>query len=348
MKRTIGGERNKSETLRDRIRGQILNGDYQDGDRLPPEDVLAESHDLSRVTVRKALDDLKAEGVVESVRGSGTRVTLRNAGYRGSLETVVLIAPAYEAFFASFLRRVEVVAASRDALVVFKHEGEGHRLSSPDLYLPFIRRHMRDFVLWPGRGVTDVALLSRLRGIGVNLVFFDHFVDTPYADCVQLDNQHAIATLHGALAGQFSRLSYIGWSDVPLSSTAEREAAFAALARPADRMFRVAKYPDGQAETSALVKRWRRSGLPQGIVCVSGDMGRWVSQSLGTLGIDSVHVACIDEIPPVPGVPIMHVAQPLDRMAARVFECLLQQNRLGPNWRGRRYTLRGVLKGAKP
>lgn len=56
------------------IRDQITSGVYGPGDSLPPEDTLATSMEVSRTTVRSALAQLTAEGLVEAARGRGRRV----------------------------------------------------------------------------------------------------------------------------------------------------------------------------------------------------------------------------------------------------------------------------------
>ncbi|KAA2213017.1 GntR family transcriptional regulator [Teichococcus oryzae] len=58
--------------LRDRIGG----GAFRDGDRLPGEPDLAAEYGVSRVTVRRALDQLAASGLVARRPGVGTFVTL--------------------------------------------------------------------------------------------------------------------------------------------------------------------------------------------------------------------------------------------------------------------------------
>jgi GntR family transcriptional regulator/MocR family aminotransferase len=58
----------------DGIRGAILSGSLQPGERLPPTRVLAGQLSLSRVTVAEAYDQLQTEGYVQGKRGSGTYV----------------------------------------------------------------------------------------------------------------------------------------------------------------------------------------------------------------------------------------------------------------------------------
>jgi GntR family transcriptional regulator len=55
----------------------IAEGIYAVGAQLPPESVLIERFNVSRVTVRKAIENLVAKGLVEIRRGKGTFVSAR-------------------------------------------------------------------------------------------------------------------------------------------------------------------------------------------------------------------------------------------------------------------------------
>jgi GntR family transcriptional regulator len=59
------------EKLRDEIAGHIL----KPGERLPPESALMDRYHVSRITVRQALSQLQAEGLVFKVPGKGTFVS---------------------------------------------------------------------------------------------------------------------------------------------------------------------------------------------------------------------------------------------------------------------------------
>jgi DNA-binding transcriptional MocR family regulator len=60
--------------LANAIRGAVASGLLGDQIRIPPERALARSLGLSRSTVTAALDELRADGIVESRQGSGTVV----------------------------------------------------------------------------------------------------------------------------------------------------------------------------------------------------------------------------------------------------------------------------------
>jgi GntR family transcriptional regulator, transcriptional repressor for pyruvate dehydrogenase complex len=60
------------EGVIEQIRLQIVNGDIQPGDRLPPERTLSELIGVHRNSIREALKILEYMGVIESKPGAGT------------------------------------------------------------------------------------------------------------------------------------------------------------------------------------------------------------------------------------------------------------------------------------
>ncbi|GLW08973.1 hypothetical protein Misp01_41030 [Microtetraspora sp. NBRC 13810] len=62
------------ERVADALRTSIERGELAPGDTVPPEQELAESHGVSRQTVRQALQQLTNEGLLSSGRGRGRTV----------------------------------------------------------------------------------------------------------------------------------------------------------------------------------------------------------------------------------------------------------------------------------
>ena len=54
------------------LREKIMHGEYPSGAALPSEQELVAAYGMSRITVRRALRELAIDGLVQSVRGSGT------------------------------------------------------------------------------------------------------------------------------------------------------------------------------------------------------------------------------------------------------------------------------------
>jgi GntR family phosphonate transport system transcriptional regulator len=61
-------------TIHATLRGEITNGTYRTGDRLPTEKELSERFAVNRHTVRRALAELTTEGTIHVRRGSGAYV----------------------------------------------------------------------------------------------------------------------------------------------------------------------------------------------------------------------------------------------------------------------------------
>ncbi|MGE2692064.1 GntR family transcriptional regulator [Mycolicibacterium pulveris] len=105
------------QTLREQLREQIAAGRYRDGSRLPTESELVAAHGLSRQTVRRAFQDLVAEGVVYRVPGRGTYASDPGRRYLrqlGSIEDLMSLSDDTTMEVLSGLRRrVDVDAASR-------------------------------------------------------------------------------------------------------------------------------------------------------------------------------------------------------------------------------------------
>lgn len=64
------------------LRERIANGTYAQGRILPSEGELMASFGVSRITARRALNELASEGLVERSRGRGTTVTAAAAALR--------------------------------------------------------------------------------------------------------------------------------------------------------------------------------------------------------------------------------------------------------------------------
>ena len=135
------------QTLREQLRDEIAAGRYRDGVRLPTESELVARHRLSRQTVRRAFQDLVAEGVVYRVPGRGTYASEPGRRYLrqlGSIEDLMSLSDDTSMeVLAGLRRRVDVDAASRLRLdddivytVVFRRLHDGVPFVLTVVHLP--------------------------------------------------------------------------------------------------------------------------------------------------------------------------------------------------------------------
>ncbi|MFD8637695.1 PLP-dependent aminotransferase family protein [Streptomyces sp. NPDC059656] len=116
----------------------VRTGDLRTGDRLPSERRLADALSVSRATVVAAYDELRAAGLVETRRGSGTRVTAAAAARRNPVDGRVRDGRA-----TALIQRL--VAQPPD-LISLGRAGEG---GGPDLagaLLDLVREDLPDLV----------------------------------------------------------------------------------------------------------------------------------------------------------------------------------------------------------
>ncbi|MCW2515894.1 MAG: transcriptional regulator [Mycobacterium sp.] len=149
-------------------------GKYRDGVRLPTESELVARHGLSRQTVRRAFQDLVAEGVVYRVPGRGTYASDSHRRYLrqlGSIDDLMSLSDdTTMEVLAGLRRRVDVEAASRLRLdddvvytVVFRrlHDGVPFVLTRVHLPEPVARSVLAETALADGAvGTSTVIALT--------------------------------------------------------------------------------------------------------------------------------------------------------------------------------------------
>jgi GntR family transcriptional regulator len=64
------------------LQQQILRGALADGEQLPTQEALCQQYGVSRITVRRALADLQAAGLIRNEQGVGSFVTRASAGLK--------------------------------------------------------------------------------------------------------------------------------------------------------------------------------------------------------------------------------------------------------------------------
>lgn len=329
--------------VRNQIRDMIYHEVYREGDRLPPERTLAETLDISRVTVRKALQMLEEEKLIMREVGSGTTVQFHNYGAEGSLDMIVLLAPIHNPFFAEFLAHFQKYANDHGSLVLYVEKPRKDTLENC-LYR-LLCKGMKDVVIWPDDQEIDLSKIKVLRAMGMNMVFFDSNYGLPYTDCVMLDNIHAISCLYGELQGQgCQRIGYVGWDNMSVYSVKTRQEEFL---KACTRDPRVDTVPWAfQESAKENLKNCWESGtaeLPEAFICGAGELGIASIKALEFLGRNDIRVASIDEFPESVSLGITTYAQNFPANVSSVYQCLENQNKLGPKWQADSYFTQGKM-----
>ncbi|MDY5350148.1 MAG: GntR family transcriptional regulator [Candidatus Ventricola sp.] len=111
----------------------------QEGERLPSEAELCAEFDVSRITVRRAVDELVEEGVLERRQGKGTFV----ASSRMSVQMMPMN-EVVQGFYTRDTGRKQTHVISKKEYVANQHEREALALQEGDAVYVFTRQMMVD------------------------------------------------------------------------------------------------------------------------------------------------------------------------------------------------------------
>ena len=107
------------ERVADRVAHELLRliaaGDLAPGERLPGERQLADMMNVSRVSVRAALQQLKTQGLVSAVQGGGTRIIAASNEGASALSELIRVNRDNLHDLAEIRASIEVWAARRAA-----------------------------------------------------------------------------------------------------------------------------------------------------------------------------------------------------------------------------------------
>lgn len=159
------------------LRDRIVSGELEPGDRLPSEADLCALWGISRITAKRAMDMLAADGLVERARGRGTTVLRRAPApaaatrMQGWLENLHRLADATEAELLEFAyrpaprhvaRQLEIAAGAPAQRALRVRRLDGAAISHLESWVPeALGRH------WDAADLSGGSLLRLLERAGV-------------------------------------------------------------------------------------------------------------------------------------------------------------------------------------
>ncbi len=217
---------NKTDSIRTKIFRAILNGDFAPGEKLPTERDMAKHTGTSRVTVRRAYEQLEQSNILYREQGRGTFVASHSDGNSESCKQIALLTNMSDYFELEFIRTVERTLSKKDMLLVLRlTEGipEQEELAAIDL----VGKGVDNLIIWPSGHTFPEKTFERLRVLGTNMVFFDRMIPGNYADYVGLDNNDAMNKLFAqAVKSGLNNPVFVTHSDIFIDSDMMRLQAF--------------------------------------------------------------------------------------------------------------------------
>lgn len=121
------------------LKNCILNGTFVKDMQLPTEKQLSDEFGISRITAKRSLDDLAAEGLVERYRGKGTHVVYE---YRPQPVHAPLVGMLQE--IESMARNSNAVVLDGDMLQPPQHIRDEFGIKSGEMVLYLVRTRERE------------------------------------------------------------------------------------------------------------------------------------------------------------------------------------------------------------
>ena len=178
------------EQLLNQVRQLILSGEWAPGSRLPSEAELQRSLKISRSTVRQALSNAEAQGLIERVPGKGTFVAGSAMSQRSSHLIGYITCDSFRHLQSQLLSGAESIVTSEGYRVVFCNSNRDVNEENSLLEQLVLEDKVGGILIWPilfddpsrrlfqfaHQGVVPLVLLDRtLSGLACDYVTSDNY-----------------------------------------------------------------------------------------------------------------------------------------------------------------------------
>jgi GntR family transcriptional regulator, arabinose operon transcriptional repressor len=181
------------ETIVDALKSRIRDGTYKSDDRLPTEMELASEYNVSRITSKRALEELKNQGLVYRIRGSGTFVSGEGASaqtVRQGSNIVAIILPfdVSNGSFALSVRGLSEVLES-NGYYLSVYNGVRDVKAVEILVSRLYNDHIRGIIYYPLSDRDNFGIMNMLHLENYPIVTIDKYFESIPISYVVSDNE---------------------------------------------------------------------------------------------------------------------------------------------------------------
>jgi DNA-binding LacI/PurR family transcriptional regulator len=137
--------------LLNQVRHLILSNQWRPGSRIPSETELQRRLNISRGTIRQALSEAEAEGLIERVAGKGTFVTLSSSAVESNRLIGYITSSLSNHFQSQLLNGAESAARAKGYRLLFCNSGQDINEENK-LIAQLIDDRVRGILIWPVPG----------------------------------------------------------------------------------------------------------------------------------------------------------------------------------------------------
>ncbi|RXZ80107.1 GntR family transcriptional regulator [Paenibacillaceae bacterium] len=333
--------------LRAYLVDKISRGEWKAGDRLPSENALAEQFDISRITVKKALQTLVEEGEIYQIQGRGTFITHPSQDNEGAPLSVgaVQLQSKEEGKLIAYLMPRLATSFTANLLV-----GAENEVTNADYGLLFFRTHnsqaeekrlvekaiqcgVKGIIVFPVDGEKYNEALIQLALAGFPLVLIDREMKGIAANSVCSDHSGGaqMATRHLIEQGHRT-IGFVSSGDLGTTSIEQRlhgyEEALAEHGIPIRRELQLVGAEEDDMEdflrqhpdvTAVFADNY---GTGHNVELAAARLGRTIPEHLSLVFFDDYEYSRYSKVPPT---VVVQQEEALGREAAKRLLSLIGQ-----------------------
>ena len=335
----------KYQQVVETVKNEILSGRYQPGQKLPSEAALVKRFGASRITVGRALRELRQAGLIQSRAGSGSYVRPAAAGENGLLFGLLIPNLGDTEIFGPICQGMSQAPQARKNALLWGNiapEPETKEEQTWELCQQYIAKKVDGVFFAPLERVaandeTNYRVIASLERANIPVVLLDRCI-LPYPrrsrhDLIGIDHRRAgyMITEHLLKLG-CRRIAFVGYPHSAATVTARiggyRDALFTAGISVARDLVRTLEN-DQLNDVRMVMEKLK----PDGIVCANDrtaghlmhgliQMSYRIPQDVRIVGIDDVEYASLLPVPlttvhqPCKEIGMAAVAAMVERVAA--------------------------------
>jgi len=335
----------KYQQVVETVKNEILSGRYQPGQKLPSEAALVKRFGASRITVGRALRELRQAGLIQSRAGSGSYVRPAAAGENGLLFGLLIPNLGDTEIFGPICQGMSQAPQARKNALLWGNiapEPETKEEQTWELCQQYIAKKVDGVFFAPleraaANDETNYRVIASLERANIPVVLLDRCI-LPYPrrsrhDLIGIDHRRAgyMITEHLLKLG-CRRIAFVGYPHSAATVTARiggyRDALFTAGISVARDLVRTLEN-DQLNDVRMVMEKLK----PDGIVCANDrtaghlmhgliQMNYRIPQDVRIVGIDDVEYASLLPVPlttvhqPCKEIGVAAVAAMVERVAA--------------------------------
>ncbi len=174
--------------LHNQLRRLIVSGRWLEGDRIPTETRMARHLDISRTTVRIALQRLEVEGLIKRTAGRGTFVSWQPQDQSNSRSIGYITHSFYNEIHSILLSSAETELRSAGYQVIFSNAATLAEEST--ILEQMLDENIAGLIIWSSAAPTEetLAIVQEYQRREIPIVFIDRVIEDIKADYVASDN----------------------------------------------------------------------------------------------------------------------------------------------------------------